>query len=83
VTTGNRSVERGPTLTERQAYEAAYRFVAQYYDRERIAPFMLMLVAMEPQADQCATNDPASWADWQRCVRETLGGAPLPRLAKP
>lgn len=27
-TTSNRSVEREPTLTERQAYEAAYRFVA-------------------------------------------------------
>jgi len=77
-TTSNRSVEREPTLTERQAYEAAYRFVAQYHDRERIVPFMLMLVAMEPKADHYATNDPASWTDWQRCLQETLDGAPLP-----
>jgi hypothetical protein len=38
-----------PTLTAEQAYEAAYRFVAQYYERERIVPFMLMLTAMRPQ----------------------------------
>ena len=31
-------------LTTEQAYESAYRFVAQYYKREPIVPFMLMLV---------------------------------------
>ena len=70
-------------LTTRQAYEAAYRFVAQYYDRERIEPFLLMLVAMEPVADHALTNDPASWEDWQECVRRTLAGEPLPELSPP
>lgn len=38
-------------LTQSQAYEAPYRFVAQHYERERIVPLMLMLVAMETQSD--------------------------------
>jgi hypothetical protein len=54
-------------LTADQASEAAYRFVTQYCEREPIVPLMLMLVAMEPQADQYRTNDPASWADWMKC----------------
>jgi hypothetical protein len=70
-------------LTAGQAYEAAYRFVAQYYGRERIVPFMLMLVAMEPRGDLYRTNDPASWEDWMRCVQETLTKAPLPDLPPP
>ena len=60
-------------LTSGQAYEAAYRFVAQYYGRQRIVPFLLMLVAMEPKGDLYRTNDPASWDDWMRCG----GGQPL------
>lgn len=62
-------------LTEAQAYEAAHRFVAQYYGRERIVPFVLMLTAMRPEGDHYVTNDPASWVDWRRCVAETLSGA--------
>ncbi len=65
-------------LTVGQAYEAAYRFVAQYYERERIVPLMLMLHAMRPVDDHYLTNDPASWSDWERCVQETLHGEPLP-----
>ena len=68
-------------LTESQAYEAAFRFVFQYRERERVpGPESrdLMLVHMEPVADQARTNDPAAWEDWQRCVAETLGGDPLP-----
>jgi hypothetical protein len=83
MTMGDESTDGETTLTEREAYEAAYRFVAQYYDRERIVPFMLMLVAMEPKGDHYVTGDPASWEDWQRCVRETLDRVPLPQLAKP
>jgi hypothetical protein len=65
-------------LTTEQAYESAYRFVAQYYKREPIVPFMLMLVSMEPKPDHYRTNDPASWTDWEKCVRQTLAGASLP-----
>ncbi|MGB9112017.1 MAG: hypothetical protein WCF24_04740 [Acidimicrobiales bacterium] len=72
-----------PVLTQSQAYEAAYRFVAQYYERERIVPLMLMLVAMEPQNDTYRTNDPASWSDWQECVRQTLAQRPFPTLSPP
>jgi hypothetical protein len=78
VTTGDRALDAGTLMTVDQAYEAAYRFVAQYYERERIEPFMLMLVAMRPRKDLYKTNDPASWSDWQQCVRLTLAGAPLP-----
>lgn len=70
-------------MTAEQAYEAAYRFVAQYYERERIVPFMLMLTAMQPVADPLRTNDPASWSDWEKCVEETLGNQPLPELSPP
>jgi hypothetical protein len=80
VTTGEESLDARMMITVDQAYEAAYRFVAQYYERERIEPFMLMLVAMEPRKDLYRTNDPASWSDWQQCVRSTLDGAPLPDL---
>lgn len=71
------------SLTTEQAYEAAYRFVAQYYERERIVPFMLMLKAMAPTADSLRTNDPASWSDWLHCVDETLAGNPLPQPSAP
>lgn len=70
-----------PTLNQEQAYEAAFRFVAQYLAREPGSEsLMLMLVAMEPVADDAKTNDPGSWSDWLRCVSETLSGAPLPRF---
>ena len=65
-------------LTTEQAYEAAYRFVAQYYKREPIVPLMLMLVSMKPTVDEYRTSDPASWEDWEKCVSETLAGARLP-----
>jgi hypothetical protein len=68
-------------LTEAQAYEAAFRFVFQYRDRERKPgpeSLDLMLVAMEPVADDARTSDPAAWSDWQRCVEETLRGDALP-----
>jgi hypothetical protein len=70
-------------LTVEQAYEAVYRFVAQYYAREPIVPFALMLTAMEPVNDHYRTSDPASWADWERCVRETLAGVAMPALPPP
>jgi hypothetical protein len=72
-----------PPLTVEQAYEAAFRFVAQYYQRERIVPFMLMLTSMTPTADRERTNDPAAWHDWLQCVEETLARNPLPELSAP
>jgi hypothetical protein len=70
-------------LTIEQAYEAAYRFVAQYHEREPIVPFLLMLTSMTPTVDRERTNDPASWADWIQCVNETLAGNPLPEPSAP
>lgn len=72
-----------PDLTVAQAYEAAYRFVAQYRERERQPgpeSLDLMLVHMEPVEDDARTNDPAAWSDWQRCVEQTLRGETLPRF---
>jgi hypothetical protein len=69
----------GPSLTIVQAYEAAYRFVWQYYGREpQSESLALMLVSMQPIDDYAKTDDPANWQDWQRCVDETLNGAPIP-----
>jgi hypothetical protein len=68
-------------LSEAQAYQAAFRFVFRYRERERKPgpeSLDLMLVHMEPVADYARTNDPAAWEDWQRCVEETLRGEPLP-----
>ena len=70
-------------LTPEQGYEAAFRFVVQYYERERIVPLMLMLTSMRPTPDEQRTNDPAAWSDWQRCVRETLAGSPVPEIPAP
>ncbi len=70
-------------LTVDQGYEAAYRFVAQYYERERIEPLMLMLTSMRPTPDDARTNDPAAWSDWERCVEETVAGTLLPEISAP
>jgi hypothetical protein len=62
-----------------QAYEAAYRFVWQYYQREpQSESLALMLVSMEPVEDDAKTSDPASWQDWKGCVAESMSGAPIP-----
>lgn len=75
-------------LTVADAYEAAYRFVWQYAEREPASESLqLLLVAMEPTSDGPRTSDPASWADWLRCVDDVTRGAPLPgfprTLARP
>jgi hypothetical protein len=68
-------------MTIEQAYEAAYRFVWQYLEREVASePLALMLVSVEPTTDDARTSDPASWSDWEQCVAETLRGEPLPRF---
>ena len=69
------------TMTETQAYEAAFRFVAQYRRREAepvAASLDLLLAHMEPTDDGDRTSDPAAWEDWQHCVSETLRGGPQP-----
>lgn len=72
-----------PMLTLAQAYEAAYRFVWQYYEREPDSESLaLMVVAMEPADDYARTSDPASWHDWKRCVDELLSGVPSPRVPR-
>ncbi|CAN5581223.1 hypothetical protein BH11ACT8_BH11ACT8_23230 [soil metagenome] len=71
--------DQEPLLTVSQAYEAAYRFVSQYFDRERSSEALQpMLVSMEPVDDHARTNDPASWQDWLGCV-DAVGKAPLPK----
>ena len=72
-----------PALTIEQAYEAAYRFVWQYREREREPgpeSLDLMLVHMEPVDDYARTDDPAAWEDWQRGVGDPLRGLPVPRV---
>jgi hypothetical protein len=71
-------------LTHAQAYEAAYRFVWQYMDREPDpdgVSLQEMLANLEPTADEYRTSDPASWTDWLKCVSDTVEGVPLPRLS--
>lgn len=72
-------------LTSAQAYEAAYRLIWQYMDREPdpdAVSLQEMLVSLEPTDDSARTSDPASWTDWLGCVRDTLGGVPLPRFPR-
>ena len=60
-------------LTPEQGHEAIYRFVAQYYKRERIVPLMLMLTSMRPTRDEYRTNDPAAWSGSDACRGRSLG----------
>ncbi|NYG05573.1 hypothetical protein BJ986_000060 [Phycicoccus badiiscoriae] len=69
-------------LTVDEAYEAAYRFVWQYAEREPTSDALqLMLVSMEPTDDAYRTSDPASWEDWLNCVADT-GRTTLPRFPR-
>ena len=63
-----------------RAYEAAYRFVWQYAERApNSEALQLLLVSMEPTADECRTSDPASWTGWLRCVAD-VGRTAVPRF---
>ncbi|WP_332642034.1 hypothetical protein [Aeromicrobium sp.] len=70
-------------LTQAQAFEAAYRYVWQYMDREpdpdRVS-LQEMLIAMEPTADSARSSDPASFRDWLECVAATQRRDPVPRF---
>lgn len=69
-------------LSTRQAYEATYRFVAQYYDYERIVPILRLLSAISVTSDDPDSNN-ETWRLWQACVQQTLDAAPLPKLPPP
>jgi hypothetical protein len=65
-------------LSPKQARELAYRFLARYYDFERIAPIRRLLDAISltgPAGDTWAASEL-----WAVSVQETLDGAPLPEL---
>lgn len=61
-----------PLLSLQQAYRAMYCFVEQYQERGQSEDLFLMLHAMRLEDDD-NTSDPASWYDWMKCVRATLG----------
>jgi hypothetical protein len=68
-------------LSPQQAQEVAYRFLARYYDYERIAPILRLLEAISWKGPPAK-----AWAVcelWQVSVDETLDGAPLPELPPP
>lgn len=69
-------------LTPAEAYEAAYRFVWHFAEREPSSEALqLLLVSMEPIDDADRTNDPAAWSDWLACVSD-VGRTALPRFPR-
>lgn len=76
-----------PTLTVDEAYRAAFHFINQYYERERITPFFLMLHSMTewtPGAGKPReTADPATWSDWMESVERARQSSELPELNGP
>jgi hypothetical protein len=74
-----------PLLTMEEAYRACYRFINQYYEREPIVPFLLMLGNMEPDpsGEIRRTSDPATWGDWELSVREARASTDLPVPRQP
>jgi hypothetical protein len=68
-------------LSGKQAHEVAYRFLARYYDFERIAPIRRLLEAISLQGTEGDAR--AAYELWQASVQETLSGAPLPELPPP
>lgn len=69
-------------LTPQQAYEAAYRFVAHYYDYERSAPMLRLLQSIGWTGD-APDGNADSWDVWQDCIQQTLDHEPLPDLPPP
>jgi hypothetical protein len=66
-------------LTTEEAFRAAYHYILQYYGRERITPFMLMLHSMYPYGEDVReANDPASWHDWVASVEKARLTPDLP-----
>ena len=70
-----------PTLTLDEAYRATYHFIHQYYVREPIEPFLLLLHSMGPWNQHSPlpqTADPATWYDWMTSVQAALASDALP-----
>lgn len=62
-------------LTLDEAYRATFHFIAQYYEREPIEPFVLMLSSMTswgPAGPLRKTSDPAAWGDWMNSVQRAI-----------
>ena len=75
-----------PLLTLDEAYRATFHFINQYYEREPIVPFMLMLSSMTawtPGGDPHQTSDPATWDDWMASVRAARESDHLPEIRTP
>jgi hypothetical protein len=75
--------EPEPLLTLDQAYRATFHFIHQYYRREPIEPFVLMLHSMMSgnwKGGPRETNDPATWDDWVLSVQAALASEELPNL---
>jgi hypothetical protein len=70
-----------PLLTLDEAYRATFHFINQYYQREPIVPFMLMLNSMTAWSENGnlrETSDPATWNDWMASVRAARVSDRLP-----
>ena len=74
--------ENEPLLTLDEAYRATYHFIEQYYAREPITPFLLMLVSMQLEGYR-QTDDPATWDDWLASVEKARASPDLPSLDRP
>jgi hypothetical protein len=74
--------DQGRMLSPRQAFEAAYRFVARYYDQERTTAILRLVQSMSATGDDLDA-DSEGYALWQAAVQATLDGAPLPALPRP
>jgi hypothetical protein len=73
-------------LTLDEAYRATFSFHNQYYHREAIVPFMLMLNSMtawSENGDLRETSDPATWNDWMAPLRAARASERLPEIAPP
>jgi hypothetical protein len=68
------------SLSWQQAYEATYRYIARYYQHERLKPILRLL---ESTSGQELHSDRGVWTMWEACVRETLEGSPLPDIPEP
>jgi hypothetical protein len=69
-------------LSSEQAYQAAYRFIAKYYDYERTAPILRLLESFSATGDD-PDADTEARAMWRACVQETVDAVPVPRLPPP
>jgi len=59
------------TLTIRQAYDAMYLLLEDYYRMTKSDDIGLLLSILTVQADD-ATSDPAGWHDWMKSVQKVL-----------